>query len=92
MTSKEALDYLFEMFQKYAPFQDIEGFSCHTKESNKWFDSIIICKKDLEVLEIIRRNIYSSDDSLSLIMDDLRDGKDFYAIKEWLDEGKNLKK
>ena len=42
-------------------------------------------KKDLEVLNILKKHIYSSDSSISIILDDLRNYDDFMKIKEWLE-------
>lgn len=42
-------------------------------------------KKDLEVLNILKKHIYSSDSSISIILDDLRNYDDFIKIKEWLE-------
>lgn len=42
-------------------------------------------KKDLEVLNILKKHIYSSDSSISIILDDLRNYDDFNKIKEWLE-------
>lgn len=41
--------------------------------------------KKLEILEILKKHIYSSDSSISIILDDLRNYDDFQKIKEWLE-------
>lgn len=41
--------------------------------------------KRLEILEILKKHIYSSDSSISIILDDLRNYDDFQKIKEWLE-------
>ena len=41
--------------------------------------------KKLEMLEILKKHIYSSDSSISIILDDLRNYDDFQKIKEWLE-------
>lgn len=41
--------------------------------------------KKLEILEILKKHIYSSDSSISIILDDLRNYDDFKKIKEWLE-------
>ena len=41
--------------------------------------------KRLEILEILKKHIYSSDSSISIIIDDLRNYNDFQKIKEWLE-------
>ena len=40
--------------------------------------------KKLEILEILKKHIYSSDSSISIILDDLRNYDDFQIVKEWL--------
>ena len=45
-------------------------------------------KKDWEVLNILKKHIYSSDSSISIILDDLRNYDDFIKIKEWLKNDK----
>ena len=46
----------------------------------------LIIKKDLDVLDILKKHIYSSDSSISIILDDLRNYDDFQKIKEWLND------
>ena len=41
--------------------------------------------KRLEILEILKKHIYSSDSSISIILDDLRNYDDFKKVKEWLE-------
>lgn len=42
--------------------------------------------RDLEVLETLKKHIYSSDESISIILDDLRCCEDFEKVKEWLND------
>ena len=42
--------------------------------------------KKLEILEILKKHIYSSDSSISIILDDLRNYDDFRKVKEWLED------
>ena len=48
----------------------------------------LIIKKDLDVLDILKKHIYSSDSSISIILDDLRNYDDFIKIKEWIESEK----
>ena len=48
----------------------------------------LIIKKDLDVLDILKKHIYSSDSSISIILDDLRNYDDFIKIKEWMKNDK----
>ena len=52
----------------------------------------LIIKKDLDVLDILKKHIYSSDSSISIILDDLRCYDDFQKIKEWLENDSNKNK
>ena len=70
MTSKEALSDL-----SFLAIGD-ENHTIKCKET---------IEKDLEVLEILKKHIYSSDSSISIILDDLRNYDDFKKVKEWLD-------
>ena len=70
MTSKEALSDL-----SFLAIGD-ENHTIKCKET---------IEKDLEVLEILKKHIYSSDSSISIILDDLRNYDDFQKIKEWLE-------
>ena len=70
MTSKEALSDL-----SFLAIGD-ENHTIKCKE---------IIEKDLEVLNILKKHIYSSDSSISIILDDLRNYDDFQKIKEWLE-------
>lgn len=45
----------------------------------------LIIKKDLDVLDILKKHIYSSDSSISIILDDLRCYDDFTKVKEWIE-------
>lgn len=71
MNSKEALEHIKHMADW--EYYDIE-------------DDILPIKKDLEVLEILKKHIYSSDSSISIILDDLRNYDDFKKVKEWLED------
>ena len=46
----------------------------------------LIIKKDLDVLDILKKHIYSSNSSISIILDDLRCHDDFIKLKEWLND------
>ena len=70
MTSKEALSDL-----SFLAIGD-ENHTIKCKET---------IEKDLEVLEILKKHIYSSDSSISIILDDLRNYDDFKKVKEWLE-------
>ena len=37
------------------------------------------------MIEILKKHIYSSDSSTSIILDDLRNYDDFEKVKEWLE-------
>ncbi len=56
-TTKEALDYLFEEYQKYAPTKMVEGMECFSKEGSDWFDSIIIVRRTLEAYQKIEKQL-----------------------------------
>ena len=71
MTSKEALSDL-----SFLAIGD-ENHTIKCKET---------IEKDLEVLDILKKHIYSSDSSISIILDDLRNYDDFQKIKEWLED------
>jgi len=49
-------------------------------------DEIESIEKKLELLEILKRNIFKSDSSISIIIDDLRNFDDFKKVKEWLEK------
>ena len=68
MNSREALHYLYFL---------------SAGDENKTIKCRQIIRKDLEVLEILKKHIYSSDSSISIILDDLRCHDDFIKIKEW---------
>lgn len=70
MTSKEALSDL-----SFLAIGD-ENHTIKCKET---------IEKDLQVLDILKKHIYSSDSSISIILDDLRNYDDFKKIKEWLE-------
>ena len=61
--SKES-DYLFKMFQKYAPSKKLYGYECFTKESAKWFDNIIFVKLKTNAFEIIKKKRVDVNDLL----------------------------
>lgn len=72
-------DYLFEMFQKYAPSQDIEGIPCFTKESAEWFDCIIYAKVKSEALSIIIKKRVNVGNLFDFVLDsDKSDINDSY--------------
>lgn len=71
MTSKEALSDL-----SFLAIGD-ENHTIKCKET---------IEKDLQVLDILKKHIYSSDSSISIILDDLRNYDDFQKIKEWLED------
>ena len=72
MTSEEALEILLAGYYNNANYQEV----IEAREK---------LEKDLEVLEILKKHIYSSDSSISIILDDLRNYDDFQKIKEWLE-------
>ena len=83
MTIKEMLKSICLECERYkgkiqvaCPFRSI---------SNEYCDEYETIKKDLEVLNILKKHIYSSDSSISIILDDLRNYDDFQKIKEWLE-------
>lgn len=76
MTSKDAIKNIKETM--------IIGRHGNIDVGNKYNKEIINIEKDLEILEILKKHIYSSDSSISIIIDDLRCCDDFYKLKEWL--------
>ena len=72
MTSKEALETLFACYCYNGNYQEV----IEAREK---------LEKDLEVLNILKKHIYSSDSSISIILDDLRKYDDFKKVKEWLE-------
>ena len=73
MTSEEALEILLAGYYNNANYQEV----IEAREK---------LEKDLEVLEILKKHIYSSDSSISIILDDLRNYDDFRKVKEWLED------
>lgn len=92
MTSKEAL----EIIKKYDDFVMVRDFtkgllSPKTMGSPikiEFDEAVKTIKRDLEILEIMKNHIYSSDESISIILDDLRCCEDFEKVKEWLNDDK----
>ena len=80
MTSKEAFEKIIDLCNHYQ--HTIEK---DTEVGTIWGYPIDNIRKDLEVLEILKKHIYSSDSSISIILDDLRNYDDFRKIKEWLE-------
>ena len=74
MTSKEAFEHIIFDAKMEKPI-----FSMYYQEFLKPIE------KDLEVLNILKKHIYSSDSSISIILDDLRNYDDFKKVKEWLE-------
>ena len=74
MTSKEAFEHIIFDAKMEKPI-----FSMYYQEFLKPIE------KDLEVLNILKKHIYSSDSSISIILDDLRNYDDFQKIKGWLE-------
>ena len=72
MTSKEALEILLAGYYNNANYQEV----IEAREK---------LEKDLEALKILKKHIYSSNDSISIILDDLRNYDDFKKVKEWLE-------
>ena len=77
MNSKEALEEL----------QCVLVSNQATKRYSDIFEENLLrpIEKDLEVLNILKKHIYSSDSSISIILDDLRNYDDFRKVKEWLE-------
>ena len=80
MTSKEAFEKIIELCNHYQ----------HTIVKDTEVETICgypidNIRKDLEILEILKKHIYSSDSSISIILDDLRNYDDFKKVKEWLE-------
>lgn len=77
MNSKEALEEL----------QCVLASNQYTKRYSDIFEEYLLrpIEKDLEVLNILKKHIYSSDSSISIILDDLRNYDDFKKVKEWLE-------
>lgn len=75
MTSKEAFEHIIFDAKMEKPI-----FSMYYQEFLKPIE------KDLEVLNILKKHIYSSDSSISIILDDLRNYDDFKKVKEWLED------
>ena len=78
MKSKECLERIIFEAKMEKPI-----FSMYYQEFLKPIE------KDLEVLNILKKHIYSSDSSISIILDDLRNYDDFQKIKEWLENEKD---
>ena len=80
MNSKEALEEL----------QCVLVSNQATKRYSDIFEENLLrpIEKDLKALEILKKHIYSSDSSISIILDDLRNYDDFRKVKEWLEDDK----
>ena len=78
MTSKEAIDELIE---------------CAKFDLNKWeLERLGIIDKDLEVLEILRKYVYFSNQSGCVRMKDIYKRTvnfDYEELREWLENEKN---
>ena len=80
MTSKEALENIIKFLQDLEDNSLIPAFTEYLKE-------IKVINKDLEVLEIIKKNkkvIFSKRPNYDGVSSD-----DFFAIREWLENEKN---
>lgn len=72
MTSKEALKELKE----------------NAQEICKWeVDRLNIIEKDLEILDILKRNIYVADNTIYATPNEL-EKDDYNKVKEWYENGK----
>ena len=80
MTSKEAFEKIIELCNYYQ-----HKIVKDTEVETIWGYPIDNIRKDLEILEILKKHIYSSDSSISIILDDLRNYDDFNKVKEWLE-------
>ena len=89
-TIKKSLDYLFEMYHKYAPTKNVEGIECYSKEGSDWLDSIIMLKRLAIIVETIKsvNNLICEEDFVE------ENGKYFFLwleikdkrLYEWLKE------
>ena len=72
MTSKQALKELKE----------------NAQEICKWeLDRLEIIEKDLEILDILKRNIYVADNTIYATPNELQ-SDDYNKLKEWYENGK----
>ena len=77
MNSKEAIENIKRTM--------IIGRHGNIDVGNKYNKEIIIIEKDLEVLEIIKKNIFVADNMIYASPKKLNDD-DYNKLKEWLDE------
>ena len=72
MNSKEALHYLYFL---------------SAGDENKTIKCRQIIRKDLEILDILKRNIYVADNTIYATPNELN-SDDYNKLKEWYDNGK----
>ena len=80
MTSKEALESWFNVI--------------FTNDKIRWEEHYKVIKKDLEVLEILKDNLFEEKGTgrfkginvISCSLGNEHSGRDYYKVKEWLDE------
>ena len=80
MNSKEALEKLFNDIKQFE--EHFVGCICNdTKEEYN------LIKKDLEVLDILKRNIFVADNTIYATPNEL-EKDDYKKLKEWYENGK----
>ena len=92
MTSKEALKYLLVNSEElYAQYEEDEKFYLDAVELYN------IVLKDLEILEILKNNLYEEKgtgifkgcNTINCSLGNQHSGIDYTKVKEWLENGKN---
>ena len=73
MTSKEALESWFSVIS--------------TQDKIRWEEHYKVIKKELEVLNILKRNIYVADNMIYATSNEL-EKDDYKKLKEWLENDK----
>ena len=78
MNSKEAIENIKKTM--------IVGRHGNIDVGNKYNKEIIVIEKDLEILDILKRNIYVADNTIYATPNELNID-DYNKLKEWLENG-----
>ena len=77
MNSKEAIENIKKTM--------IVGRHGNIDVGNKYNKEIIVIEKDLEILDILKRNIYVADNTIYATPNELSND-DYNKLKEWINE------
>ena len=78
MNSKEAIENIKKTM--------IVGRHGNIDVGNKYNKEIIVIEKDLEILDILKRNIYVADNTIYATPNELQ-SDDYKKLKEWYENG-----